>query len=141
MKKLFYLLFFATTLSFAQDIEWDSNTTFEAIFDIDAVHTRDGISYELSASGDAGPYGKAYISYVFTNYNNSTSNGEFTGFAWTQMGEDIVKATLQGVYRKEGKVFKMYSYDNTTDDNKIMIVSGVVDFVAQTMKFKVSPLK
>jgi hypothetical protein len=57
------------------------------------------------------------------------------------MGEDIVKATLQGVYRKEGKVFKMYSYDNTTDDNKIMIVSGVVDFVAQTMKFKVSPLK
>jgi hypothetical protein len=57
------------------------------------------------------------------------------------MGEDIVRATLQGVYRKEGKVFKMYSYDNTTDDNKIMIVSGVVDFVAQTMKFKVSPLK
>ncbi len=54
MKKLFYLLFFATTLSFAQDIEWDSKTTFEAIFDIDAVHTRDGINYELSASGDAG---------------------------------------------------------------------------------------
>jgi len=51
-----------------------------------------------------------------------------------------VKATLQGVYKKEGKVFKMYSYDNVTDGN-IMIVSGVVDFVAQTMKFEVSPLK
>jgi hypothetical protein len=57
------------------------------------------------------------------------------------MGEKIVKATLQGVIKKEGKVFKMYSYDNTTDDNKIMIVSGIVDFVEQTIKFKVSPLK
>jgi hypothetical protein len=34
----------------------------------------------------------------------------------------------------------MYSYDNVTDGN-IMIVSGVVDFVGQTMKFEVSPLK
>ena len=57
------------------------------------------------------------------------------------MGENIVKATLQGVFKKEGNVFKMYSYDNTTDENKIMIVSGVVDFVEQTMKFKVAPLK
>ena len=140
MKKLFYLLFLVSSLGFSQDIEWDPKTTFDAVFDIDAVHTKDGINYELSASGNAGPYGKAYLSYVFTNHNNSNSNGEFTGFAWTQMGENIVKATLQGVYKKEGKVFKMYSYDNTTDNNKIMIVSGVVDFVAQTMKFKVAPL-
>jgi|TARA_B110001452_G_scaffold266352_1_gene272989 hypothetical protein len=141
MKKVFYLLFFVTSVCLSQDIEWDPKTTFDAVFDIDAVHTKDGINYELSASGDAGPYGKAYLSYVFTNYNNSTTNGEFTGFAWTQMGENIVKATLQGVFKKEGKVFKMYSYDNTTDENKIMIVSGVVDFVEQTMKFKVAPLK
>ncbi|MDA8569359.1 hypothetical protein N9K80_04465 [Flavobacteriaceae bacterium] len=142
MKKLVTLLFFlVSSLGFSQNIEWDPKTTFEAVFDIDAVHTTDGINYELSASGDAGPYGKAYISYVFTNYNNSDTNGEFTGFAWTQMGEKIVKATLQGVIKKEGKVFKMYSYDNTTDDNKIMIVSGIVDFVEQTIKFKVSPLK
>ena len=142
MKKIIYLLaILCTTLGFSQDIEWDPNTTFDAVFDIDAVHTKDGINYELSASGDAGPYGKAYLSYMFTNHNNSDTTGEFTGFAWTQMGENIVKATLQGVYKKEGKVFKMYSYDATTDDNKIMIVSGIVDFVAQTMKFKVAPLK
>ena len=40
--------------------------------------------------------------------------------------------------RREG--FKMNSYDNVTDEN-IMIVSGIVDFFSQTMKFKVSPLK
>ena len=38
------------------------------------------------------------------------TNGEFTGFAWTQTGENIVKATLQGVFKKEGKTFKMYSF-------------------------------
>ena len=140
MKKIVYLLFLVTSFAFSQDIKWDPATTFEAVFDIDAVHTKDGVNDELSASGDAGPYGKAYLSYVFTNHNNSNTSGEFTGFAWTQMGEEIVKATLQGVYKKEGPIFKMYSYDNVTDGN-IMIVSGIVDFVAQTMKFKVSPLK
>ena len=105
MKKIVYLLFLITSLAYSQDIKWDPATTFDAVFDIDAVHTKDGVNYELSASGDAGPYGKAYLSYVFTNHNNSTTSGEFTGFAWTQMGEDIVKATLQGVYKKEGKVF------------------------------------
>ena len=141
MKKIVYALFLFASISFAQDLKWDSSALINADFTIDAVHTTDGVTYELSASGEAGPYGRVYISYIFTNHNNSMESGEFSGFIWTQMGEDIVKATLQGVYRKEGKVFKMYSYDNTTDDNKIMIVSGVVDFVAQTMKFKVSPLK
>ena len=140
MKKIFYLLFLISSLAYSQDIEWDPTTTFDAVFNIDSVHTKDGINYELSASGDAGPYGKAYLSYVFTNHNNSDASGEFTGFAWTQMGENIIRATLQGVYKKDGKVFKMYSYDNVTDGN-IMIVSGIVDFVAKTMKFKVSPLK
>jgi len=68
MKKLFYLLFLATSLSFSQDIEWDPMATFDAVFDIDAVHTKDGVNYELSASGEAGPYGKAYLSYgILTN--------------------------------------------------------------------------
>ena len=57
------------------------------------------------------------------------------------MGENIVKATLQGVFKKEGKTFKMYSYDNTTDNGKIMVVTGIVDFVEQTMKFKVAPIE
>jgi hypothetical protein len=35
----------------------------------------------------------------------------------------------------------MYSYDNTTDNGKIMVVTGIVDFVEQTMKFKVAPIE
>ena len=40
MKKIVYLLFLMTSLAFSQDIKWDPSTTFEAIFDIDAVHTK-----------------------------------------------------------------------------------------------------
>ena len=58
MKKIVYLLFIVTSLAYSQDIKWDPATTFDAVFDIDAVHTKDGVNYELSASGDAGPYGK-----------------------------------------------------------------------------------
>ena len=67
MKKIVYLLFLVTSLAFSQDIKWDPATTFEAVFDIDAVNTRDGVNYELSASGDAGPYGKAYLSVSYTH--------------------------------------------------------------------------
>ena len=142
MKKIIFLAFFLTAgVSYAQDLKWDPKTTFDGVFDIDAIHTKDGINYELSASGDAGPYGKAYISYTFTNYNNSMTNGEFTGFVWTQTGENIMKATLQGVFKKEGKIFKMYSFDNTTDNDKIMVVTGIADFVEQTIKFKVATIE
>ena len=66
--------------------------------------------------------------------------GEFTGFAWTQNGEQFATATLQGIYRREGTVFQMYSLDMVSD-GVINIVSGEADFVAKTMTFKVSQLK
>ena len=36
------------SLSFSQDIEWDPKATFGAVFDIDALHAKDGVNYELS---------------------------------------------------------------------------------------------
>ena len=122
----------------AQEIKFGEGA-FEANFEIDSTFTEDGKTFEVSASGDAGPYGKAYLSYVFTDKNGDGDRGEFTGFAWTQQGEDVVTATLQGVYKKDGKVFRMYSLDNVSN-GKFNIVSGEADFVAKTMKFKVSEL-
>ena len=113
---------------------------FEATFEIDSTFTTDGKTFEVSASGDAGPYGKAYLSYIFTDKQNQGDRGEFTGFAWTQQGENVVTATVQGVYKKDGKVFRIYSLDNASN-GKFNIVSGEADFVAKTMKFKVSELK
>ena len=93
------------------------------------------------ASGDADLVTKAYLSYSFTNYFSAEGQGEFTGFAWTQVGEKIVNGSLQGVWKKDGKVFKMYSLDNDATNGVFNIVSGEVDFVAKTMRFKVAPMK
>jgi hypothetical protein len=140
MKKVVYVFFLFVSVAFAQDLKWDTSALINAEFIIDAVHTRDGVNYELSATGEAGPYGRVYLSYVFTNHNDSMESGEFTGFIWTQMEEEIIKGTTQGVYRKQGKVFKMYALDNLTNE-KTYIVSGIADFVNKTLKFKASEVK
>ena len=140
MKKVVYVFFLFVSVAFAQDLKWDTSALINAEFIIDAVHTKDGVNYELSATGEAGPYGRVYLSYVFTNHNDSMESGEFTGFIWTQMEEEIIKGTTQGVYRKKGKVFKMYALDNLTNE-KTYIVSGIADFVNKTLKFKASEVK
>ncbi len=140
MKKVVYVFFLFVSVAFAQDLKWDTSALINAEFIIDAVHTKDGVNYELSATGEAGPYGRVYLSYVFTNHNDSMESGEFTGFIWTQMEEEIIKGTTQGVYRKQGKVFKMYALDNLTNE-KTYIVSGIADFVNKTLKFKASEVK
>jgi hypothetical protein len=110
---------------------------FQGDFQIDSTFTRDGKTYEVSASGDAGPYGRVYLSYTFTDLLGLKDRGEFTGHAWTQNGEEVNTATLQGVYLKDGKVFKMYSFD-LVSNGVINLALGTVDFVAKTMKFDVT---
>ena len=115
-----------------------TETTFDANFQIDSTFTRDGgKTYEVSASGKAGPYGRAYLSYVFTDKQSLGTGGEYTGFAWTQNGEDVVTATLQGAYVKQGRVFKLYGFDPTSNGN-LNLAIGIVDFVAKTINFKVT---
>lgn len=132
------LLLIWTPFAFAQDLNYGEGA-FVAEFEIDAAHTTDGVNYQISASGEAGPYGRVWLSYEFTDRQSIGDSGEFTGFAWTQNGEQFATATLQGVYRRKGAIFQMYSLDMVSD-GVINIVSGEVDFVAKTMTFKVSPL-
>ena len=132
------LLLIWTPFAFAQDLNYGEDG-FVAEFEIDAAHTTDGVNYQISASGEAGPYGRVWLSYEFTDKQNNGESGEFTGFACTQNGEQFATATLQGVYRRKGAIFQMYSLDMVSD-GLINIVSGEVDFVAKTMTFKVSPL-
>ena len=104
MKRILLLLsILLSTLHFsanAQEMKL-SEDSFEGNFVIDSTFTRDGgKTFEVSASGDAGPYGRVYLSYVFTDKQDLGTAGEFTGFAWTQSGEEIVTATLQGAYVK-----------------------------------------
>ncbi len=141
LKKIVLILTAALFIPFtvAQDLDYGEGK-FTANFDIDSAHTTDGANYKISATGEAGPYGRVWLSYEFTDKLGMGDSGEFSGFAWTQNGEQFATATLQGVYRREGSIFKMYLIDMMSD-GVINIVSGEADFVAKTMTFKVSPLK
>ena len=51
MKKIIYLLaILCTTLGFSQDIEWDPNTTFDAVFDIpESLQVLHGLKWEKTS--------------------------------------------------------------------------------------------
>ena len=129
---------FLSSLALSQDLE--TGSSFEGNFTIDAVHTTDGSTYQVAASGEAGDYGRVYLSYTFSNKLFLNEMGEFTGYAWTQSGEDIVTATLQGVVKKNGAVFDMYTFD-AVSNGLINVATGEMDLVNRTMRFKVAPLK
>ena len=127
------LMFAFAQGTLAQEVDFAA-ASFEANFKIDSTFTRDGgKTFEVSASGEAGEYGKVYLSYTFTDDLDLKDAGEFTGFAWTQSGETVVTATLQGTYFKQGSIFKLYSWD-ITSERKMNMVIGVIDFVAGTVK-------
>ena len=141
MNKKILAFIFITALGLntasAIDIKFENPFTIE--LSIDSVFTEDGNTYRVSASGNAGPYGRAYSSWVFTDKLEMGDKGEFFGTAWTQVGEEIFEASIQGVYVKIGSLFKIYSLD-IVSDNKIQMKVGQVDLVKKTMKFEVSDI-
>ena len=52
--------------AYADELNLNSDK-FQGDFQIDSTFTRDGKTFEVSASGDAGPYGRVYLSYIFTD--------------------------------------------------------------------------
>ncbi len=143
MKIISSSIFFLTTIflspvTLSQDLE--TGSSFEGNFSIDAVHTIDGSNYQIAASGEAGEYGRVYLSYTFSDKLSLDVMGEFTGYALTQSGEDILTATLQGVWKKNGAVFDMYTFD-AVSNGLINVATGKMNLVNRTMKFKVAPLK
>ena len=121
------LMFAFVQGTLAQEVDF-SAASFDSTF------TRDGgKAFEVSASGEAGEYRKVYLSYTFTDDLGLKDAGEFTGFAWTQTGETVVTATLQCAYFKQGSIFKLYSWD-ITSERKLNMVIRVIDFVAGLVK-------
>jgi len=137
MKKIIFALsFLICTISFSQDIPLGDNF-FKADFTVDSVTL--GIeSNQMNVSGDVGGgYGRVYLSYVFTNKMQTKDSGEFTGLAWTQAGENFAQASLQGIWKRNGKIFELYTFDNVTDGKKT-VAKGILDFVNKTLKFEAS---
>ena len=137
MKKLIIIpIIFLTFNLFSQDLKYGDGL-FEANFIVDMMYSEDLNNYKMTASGEAGPYGRAYLSYNFTSHLDVDGQGEFTGTAWTQNGEEITRAILRGIYRKNGDIFKLYTLDNLSN-GKFIIATGELDMVKKTLNFKAS---
>ena len=130
------IMFLVSFISFSQDINFGEGE-FEVKTTIDAVYTDDGDTYKITSSGDAGDYGKVYLSYKFTSILDTDGQGEFTGFAWTQNGDEITTAILRGIYRRNGDIFKLYTFDNLSN-GKFILATGKLDMVKKTLDFKAS---
>jgi hypothetical protein len=141
MKKtlIFSLFLVVSFTSLADSLQPKLENHFNVDLKIDAAHTADGVNYEVSASGDAGTYGRVYLSYIFTDKQQLGDRGEFTGHAWAQNGEEINTATLQGVYVKQGAVYKMYTLD-TVSNGQFTYAVGTLNFVEKTLSFKAANL-
>ena len=137
MKKIFLLSsLLLVSLTFGQDIPLGENM-FKADFTVDSV-TLGVDSNQMNVSGDVGGgYGRVYLSYVFTNKMETNDAGEFTGLAWTQAGENFNRASLQGIWKRNGRVFELYTFDNVTDGKKT-VAKGILDLVNKTLKFEAS---
>ena len=80
---LFFTLFLVVPVtSLAGSLQPKLENHFNVDLTIDAAHTSDGVNYQVSASGDAGTYGRVYLSYIFTDRQQLGDRGEFTGHAW-----------------------------------------------------------
>ena len=137
MKQVFFLTaIFFTVLTFGQDIPLGKNK-FKADFTVDSV-TLGEESNQVNVSGDVGGgYGRVYLSYIFTNKMETEDAGEFTGLAWAQAGENFNRASLQGIWKRNGKIFELYTFDNVTDGKKT-VAKGILDMVNKTLKFEAS---
>ena len=142
MKKLFLItVVLFSTLSLAQDLEWDSSKSFDVVFDIDSASTADGEDWQMAISGQAGPYGMAYGSITFSNFSTDETQGEYFGYFFTQVQYKLFRGTTNGVWKKEDGKFKSIAMDNDKVGGLINLVTGSWDLVNRKVNFSVSPVK
>ena len=86
-------------------------------------------------------YGKVYLSYDFTSGTADRKQGNFSGHlrSINQDGE-MVAATLQGIWKRDGKTLMMYTLDSFSNGDMIY-AEGIVDLMAGTMTFTAYPMQ
>lgn len=141
MKNFLILIILLPTFGFSQELDWDKSKSFDVIFNIDNVYTSDGVNWEVTISGQAGPYGMGYGTITFKNFATDLQQSDYNGYFWTQVGDKIFRGSTNGLWKKEGKTYKTYAYDNDIVGGIINLALGNWDFVAKKASFTVAPLK
>jgi hypothetical protein len=140
-KNLLFTLLLATFIGYSQDLEWDTSKSFDVVFDIGSVSSNDGVNWEMTISGQAGPYGMAYGSITLTSFGTDDVQGEYFGYFITQVDDKLFRGTTNGLWKKDGNKIKSYAYDNDKVGSIINLVTGSWDLVNRKVNFAVAPLK
>lgn len=141
MKKITILLLFIGSFSFSQDLVWDKEKSFDVEFEIDNVYSSDGINWEITVSGQAGPYGMGYGSITFKNLATDNTQGEYIGYFLTQVADQTFRGSTSGLWKKSGTVYKTVAFDNDVVGSVINLATGTWDLINRKVNFGVAPLK
>ena len=118
---------------FALEVVGDS---FDAEFKITSwLATNDDST--ITSEGIVGEgFGKVYLTHNFRSRSGDNNQGDFDGQVRSINNDGVmVSATLQGIWKREGKIVNMYTLD-TFSDCGMIYAEGKVDLVEGTLKFK-----
>ena len=139
MLQTFSRLFVAVTIiiftNFSNAFEV-SGESFPASFEMTSWSS-DSNSSSMTAVGvvEEG-YGKVYLNYIFKSNSMDRSKGNFSGSLRSINNDGVmVAATLQGIWKRDGKIVTMYTLDGFSNGDMIF-AEGSVDLVESTLNFK-----
>ena len=115
--------------------------SFPAEFEMTSWRSDSNSSY-MTAQGVVGEgYGKVYLNYAFTSNSPDSMKGNFSGNLRSINNDGVlVAATLQGIWKREGKMVVMYTLDGFSNGDMIY-AQGKVDLVEGTLSFIAYPIQ
>ena len=127
-----------TNTSFAFKVSGES---FPADFEITSWSSTSDSS-SLTAEGIVGEgYGKVYLSYQFKSNSADRNKGNFNGSLRSINNDGVmVAASLQGIWKRDGKIVTMYTFDSFSNGDMIY-AKGLLDLVESTIKFTAFPIE
>ena len=139
MFKKFKITFFAILMMlagssiFAFEVTGDS---FKAEFKITSW-TASNTDSTITSEGMVGEgFGKVYLTHNFRSRFGDNTQGDFDGQVRSINNDGVmVTATLQGIWKREGKIVNMYTLD-TFSDGDMIYAEGKVDLVQGTLNFE-----
>ena len=137
--KKFKITFFAISMMlagssiFAFEVTGDS---FKAEFKITSW-TASNTDSTITSEGMVGEgFGKVYLTHNFRSRFGDNTQGDFDGQVRSINNDGVmVTATLQGIWKREGKIVNMYTLD-TFSDGDMIYAEGKVDLVQGTLNFE-----
>ena len=137
--KKFKITFFAILMMlagssiFAFEVTGDS---FKAEFKITSW-TASNTDSTITSEGMVGEgFGKVYLTHNFRSRFGDNTQGDFDGQVRSINNDGVmVTATLQGIWKREGKIVNMYTLD-TFSDGDMIYAEGKVDLVKGTLNFE-----